>query len=174
MERGYLVLENERLMSEIKLLEEEIEIRERVSDSYRISATISGRITDLSFPYLGMAVKKGEPILKISNLTSPYAVTAQVGERNFDLIKVGTSVRMESKVFDSVLEGFILGKVTKIDPEGKHALPGTDGNVTFEIEIEVDEAPHPLVRGSSLDVYFLLGKRSLLKTLFDQPEQPRS
>jgi len=114
-----------------------------------------------------------QTILKISNPESPYLVIATVGEKNFDLIEEGTRVRMESKVFDSMLEGLIYGRVTQVDPEGRLAQAAKGGGVNFEIEIEIEITPHPLDLGSSLDVYFMLGKRSLLKTLLGQPQKRR-
>jgi multidrug resistance efflux pump len=173
IEKEYLELEDERLRDAIALLDEEIAIRENLRASYRLSAPISGQVTEVRHPYAGMAVAKGSPILKISNPESPYLVVAKVGERNFDLIKEGTPVRMESKVFDSMLEGFIRGSVIRVDAGGRLAEGSPGGEVNFEIEIEVETTPHPLVLGSSLDVYFMLGKRSLIKTLLGQPQTRR-
>ena len=174
LEEQRLAMEDKRLRGTIALLNEEIAIRESLRSSYSLSAPIAGRVTEVEFPYAGMAISKGAPILKISNPRSSYEVVARVGERNFDLIVVGTPVQMESKVFDSVLEGMIRGVVTRVDPQGKFTESATGGEVNFEIEIEVEETPHPLVLGSSLEVYFMLGKRSLLKTFLGQPENQRA
>jgi multidrug resistance efflux pump len=173
IENERLALEDKRLRDAIELLDEEIAIREKLRASYRLHAPISGRITGVHYPFAGMAVAKGAPILKISNPESPYLVIATVGEKNFDLIEEGTRVRMESKVFDSMLEGLIYGRVTQVDPEGRLAQAAKGGGVNFEIEIEIEITPHPLDLGSSLDVYFMLGKRSLLKTLLGQPQKRR-
>jgi hypothetical protein len=120
-----------------------------------------------------MTLAKGEPLLKISNANSKYVVEAEVGERNFDLIQEGTEVRMESRVFDSILEGFIMGSVTQVDPQGRFDIYLEEDGPTFDVEIEVSYTPHPLILGSRLDVYFLIGKRSIFKSLFDLPESPR-
>jgi multidrug resistance efflux pump len=173
IEKEHLRLEDKRLHNAIALLDEEIAIYENLQTSYRLSAPISGRITEINYPYSGMAVTKGAPILKISNPDSPYLIVAKVGEKNFDLIRQGTPVRMESKVFDSMLEGFISGPVTWLEAEGGSVDSVSGRDVSFEIKIEVKATPHPLVLGSGLDVYFMLGKRSFLKTLMGQPQLRR-
>ena len=174
IERERLILNRDRLRRQIDLIDREISILEEQKRDYQLTAPITGRVTDLIYKYAGMAVAKGAQILKISNPESPYIVIAQVGERNFDLIREGTRVRMESKVFDSILEGAIYGHVTIIDPEGTQSESDTSGVSIFRVEIEVEETPHPLVLGSGIDVYFLLGKQSLLKMLVNQPQERRN
>ncbi len=173
IEKERLLVDRNRLESQVVLLREEIAISKQLRDRFHIYAAIEGRITDLRYRYSGMALAKGEPLLKISNPKSKYIVEAEVGERNFDLIREGTAVRMESRVFDSILEGFIIGKVTQVDPQGKFDAGLGEEGPTFEVEIDVNHTPHRLILGSRLDVYFLIGRRSILKTLFDLPESPR-
>ena len=174
IERERLILDRDRLRRQIDLIDREIAILEEQKRDYQLTAPITGRVTDLIYKYAGMAVAKGAQILKISNPESPYIVIAQVGERNFDLIRKGTPVRMESKVFNSILEGAIYGQVTIIDPEGTQSESETSEESIFRVEIEVEETPHPLVLGSGIDVYFLLGNQSLLKMLFNQPQKRRN
>ena len=173
IEKESLLEEGNRLEQEVILLREQISISEKLKNRLLIHAPIGGRITELKYPYAGMTLAKGEPLLKISNSNSKYVVEAEVGERNFDLIQEGTEVRMESRVFDSILEGFIMGSVTQVDPQGRFDIYLEEDGPTFDVEIEVSYTPHPLILGSRLDVYFLIGKRSIFKSLFDLPESPR-
>ncbi len=173
IEKESLLEEGNRLEQQVILLREQISISEKLKNRLLIHAPIGGRITELKYPYAGMTLAKGEPLLKISNSNSKYVVEAEVGERNFDLIQEGTEVRMESRVFDSILEGFIMGSVTQVDPQGRFDIYLEEDGPTFDVEIEVSYTPHPLILGSRLDVYFLIGKRSIFKSLFDLPESPR-
>ena len=173
IEKESLLEEGNRLEQQVVLLREQISISEKLKNRLLIHAPIGGRITELKYPYAGMTLAKGEPLLKISNSNSKYVVEAEVGERNFDLIQEGTEVRMESRVFDSILEGFIMGSVTQVDPQGRFDIYLEEDGPTFDVEIEVSYTPHPLILGSRLDVYFLIGKRSIFKSLFDLPESPR-
>ena len=173
IEKESLLEEGNRLEQQVILLREQISISEKLKNRLLIHAPIGGRITELKYPYAGMTLAKGEPLLKISNSKSKYVVEAEVGERNFDLIQEGTEVRMESRVFDSILEGFIMGSVTQVDPQGRFDIYLEEDGPTFDVEIQVSYTPHPLILGSRLDVYFLIGKRSIFKSLFDLPESPR-
>ncbi|AWT59602.1 MAG: hypothetical protein DF168_00794 [Candidatus Moanabacter tarae] len=173
IEKKSLLEEGNRLANQAVLLRKQISISENLKNRLHIRAPIGGRITELKYPYAGMTLAKGEPLLKISNSNSKYVVEAEVGERNFDLIEEGTPVRMESRVFDSILEGFIMGSVTQVDPQGRFEMYVEEAGPTFDVEIEVSYTPHPLILGSRIDVYFLIGKRSIIKTLFDIPESPR-
>ena len=174
IEREKLLLENRRRQQEIALLEEEIAINERIRGELRVFAPIRGQVTDLAYKYPGMVVREGEVVQQISDPDSPYRVLTEVDERNVDLIEIGTPVRMESMVFDSVLEGFIYGVVTEVDPLGNPSRETESQSPRFDIEIKVEQTPYPLVLGSRLNVYFMLGKRSLWKMFFNIPKNPRA
>ncbi len=174
IEREKLLLENKRHLQEIALLEEEIAINERIRGELQVFAPIRGQVTDLAYKYPGMVVREGEMVQQISDPDSPYRVLTEVDERNVDLIEIGTPVRMESMVFDSVLEGFIYGVVTEVDPQGNPSLGTGSLSPRFDIEVRVENTPYPLVLGSRLNVYFMLGKRPLWKMFFNVPENPRA
>lgn len=173
IEKKSLLEEGNRLEKQATLLREQIAISENLRNQFNIHAPIQGRITDLRFRYTGMSLEQGDLVMKISNPNSKYVVKAEVGERNFDLIRKGTEVRMESRVFDSILEGFIMGNVTKVDPQGKFDISLGQEGPTFDVEIDVYFTPHPLILGSSIDVYFLIGSRSIFKSFLDLPDAPR-
>ena len=174
IEREKLLLANKRHLQEIALLEDEIAINERIRRELRVMAPIRGQVTNLAYKYPGMVVREGEMVQQISDPESPYRVLTEVDERNVDLIEIGTPVRMESMVFDSVLEGFIYGVVTEVDPQGNPSRETDSQSPRFDIEITVEQTPYPLVLGSRLIVYFMLGKRPLWKMFFNMPENPRT
>ena len=134
-----------------------------------IRAAADGQVVALAARYPGMAVTRGAELVKLAPTNGPLLVTAMVTERNIDLLKVGIPARMESHVFDSMLEGHVKGRVQRVSPEAQSpghpgdpaALPGR-----YEVDIAVHESPYPLVLGSRLDVRLSLGRRSLAEVLF--------
>ncbi len=76
-----------------------------------------------------------------------------------DLVRLGTPARMESAVFDSMLEGYVEGTVVRVAPESAPA--SASAPALYEVDIDVQKSPYPLVLGSGVDVRLLMGRRPL-------------
>ncbi len=183
-ERGALEAEREQLAAQLRharqeaaLLREELALLERDQADLVVTAPLGGRVYNLEFDYANMRVEPGERLCEISDPESAFEVVALVGERNFDLIEPGMAVRMESQVFQSMLEGRILGVVSEVAPIAER-LPDVTTSPLYEVEILVEETPFPLVLDSTLRVEFLVGRRSLwdvvISALSGRPDNPRA
>lgn len=162
-------IEKQRLERGVVLLKGEITLLEKQRARLAIRAPISGTITRLDFRYPGLVAQKGDLLFDITDPFSPYVVELLVPERNVDLIKSGTPVRMESEVFDSTIEGYITGTVQSISLDSEPHGASSDGPALFEVEVLVDKTPLPLVLGSRLKTSIILGERSIWEVFF----QPR-
>jgi multidrug resistance efflux pump len=170
IQRDRLQIQNSRLDELIRLAEEEAGLLQRMLADLSVRAPISGRVVSLDFRHPGMHAEKGQVLAKIARMDNRYRVKAVVGERNVDLLRIGTRARMRSGVFDSVLEGYVYGEVTSITPEAaRPSATGPAGDPTFEVEIRVDQTPYPLVLGSRLRIDFLLGKQPLTSLFLNRP-----
>jgi len=147
-----------------QLIAEKKELLEKERRRREIRSPVTGRLARLAFRYPHMAVAPGEFVFEVVNEDSPFEVDALVGERNFDLLRVGGEVRMNSAVVGNLMGDTIIGHISElpIEPE-----PGDTGQVTYEVEIAVDESPIPLVPGSSVEVEFVLGRRTLFDAILD-------
>jgi multidrug resistance efflux pump len=156
------------------LLDREIRLLQKQRDSLRVAAPISGRIVDIYYRYPGMALREGDRVLKIVNEEACYRVKAFVGERNVDLLQVGTRARMESQVFDSLFEGYVRGRVSRIVGEASRGVEGGRETPLYEVNIRVEETPYPLVLGSRMEIDFLLGRESLLALMLNRAVNRRA
>ena len=147
-----------------QLIAEKKELLEKERRRREIRSPVAGHLAHLAFRYPHMAVAPGEFVFEVVNEDSPFEVDALVGERNFDLLRVGGEVRMNSAVVGNLMGDTIIGHISElpIEPE-----PGDTGQVTYEVEIAVDESPIPLVPGSSVEVEFVLGRRTLFDAILD-------
>lgn len=168
IDKEKLVLEQGRLNRAIALANEEISVLESEQKRLRIIAPFDGHLTRMDIRHPGRVAMEGQQLFRIANPDSPYVVEALVPERNVDLIRPGNSVRMESEVFNTLMEGKIQGTVIRIAPDAESPSLTDNKPSQFEVEIRVDETPLPLVLGSSLKTYILLGKRSLWDMLLDR------
>lgn len=158
----------------LELLENQVKVLERRRENLNVTAPISGAVVDIYRRNAGVAVAEGDPVLKIANTEGGYRVKALVGQRNVDLLRSGSPVRMESQVFDSMFDGYITGRVQRIlaEPDGGD---GEDPEgPSYEVTIEVEETPYSLVLGSRMKVEFLLGRHSLLELVMNRPQNDRA
>ncbi|MFP4351735.1 MAG: efflux RND transporter periplasmic adaptor subunit [Puniceicoccaceae bacterium] len=171
LESGLLELSRERLEAiarharrhrellgkEIRWLEEDLARGELV-------APFDGRISSLDYKYPGMEVPGGGFVFEVADDSGPFEVEALVGERNFDLLRVGGEVRMKSNVAGTLFGGEFVGVIAGIP-----LAPAEDGEggPLYEVEIEVTEARGPLVHGSTVEVEFVLGRRTIIDAMID-------
>lgn len=173
-QRRTLQLQQSRLEQRIQLLKQEIVLLDELIERSVVRAPMDGQLTWLGKRRPGMPVQKGELVAKMSQPDSPYQVRAWVGERNLDLIKPGTVVRMESQVFDSTFEGYVYGEVTSISVEPYFLRDrSTNEEPRYEVKIRVDRTPYPLVLGSTLKATFILGKQNIFQLLLNKAEERR-
>lgn len=171
LESGLAELTGERLEALARharrhraLLEKELNWLERERERGDLEAPVGGRIAVLKYEYPGMTVPEGGFAFEVVDENGPFEVEALVDERNFDLLHVGGEVRMRSNVAGSLLGEDIRGVIAKlpIEPDEESAT----GSL-YEVEIAITEAPFPLVHGSTVDVEFVLGRRTLLDAIID-------
>lgn len=171
LESGLAELTGERLEALARharrhraLLEKELTWLERERKRGDLDTPLGGRIAVLEYKYPGMAVPEGGFAFEVVDENGAVEVEALVGERNFDLLEVGGEVRMRSKVAGSILGDDIRGVIAKlpIEPSEESAA-----GPLYEVEIALTETPFPLVHGSTVDVEFVLGRRTLLDAIID-------
>lgn len=170
---GLLSLSQERLRSQhagllrlCETLREEIALLHRQREALTVRSPLRGTVIDIYRRYPGMAVQEGEVVLRIVDMESGQRIRAFVGERNIDLLREGSRARMESQVFDSLFEGYVFGGVQRIIRGTRRQLEDAGAaEPRYEVTIEVEETPYPLVLGSTVRIEFLLGRQSLFATL---------
>jgi len=171
LENGLLELSRERLEAMVRyardhqeLLAKEIRWLEEELARGELAAPFDAHISSLDYKYAGMAVPGGGFVFEVADESGPFEVEALVGERNFDLLRVGGPVRMKSNVAGTLFGGEIRGVIAEIPLAP--ARDGEDGPL-YEVEIEVTDAPGPLVHGSTVEVEFVLGRRTLIDAIID-------
>ena len=176
LERERIEADRRRLEAVRALLRAELDVIRAQREACRIRAPIDGRIVALQARFPGMAVARGSELVKIAPTSGPVLVHAWVPERNIDLLRVGSRALMESKVFESMLEGPVVGTVERIAPE---ALPFDTSSgperapARYEVDIAVEQSPYPLVLGSRLDIRLHLGRRSIAEILLRSARHAR-
>ncbi len=180
-EAGLVALEQEGLeqqridLQEVQeVLQNEVAVLERKRASLDVVSPIAGTVVDIYRRYPGLALQEGDTVLKIANIDDGYRVKAYVAQRNIDLLQKGTPARMESQVFDSMFEGYVTGKVRRILAEANGVASHSPGEPRYEVTIEVQESPYPLVLGSRMEIDFLLGRQSLLALIMNRPVDQRA
>ncbi len=169
---GLIELQAQRLDVQIKRLKEivklagnEIEVLKKQKSLLSIVSPIDGDIVKMDARHEGMSLKKGDLLAKIALHDGNYKVAAMVGEKNIDLLQVGGKARMSSNVFDSMLEGYIYGKVKSITPD---SASDSLSEPLYEVEIEIESMPYPLVLGSTVRVDFLIARENLFNLLLQR------
>lgn len=163
-EQDRLAVEQKRLEALQVLTHRELELVNARRAALRVTAPQAGRVVAVDVRFPGMAVQAGQELLKVAALDGQYEVRTSIPERNVDLVQVGSHAVMESGVFDSMLEGYVRGSVTRISPEAERREAGAAAG--YEVEIAVEETPYPLVLGSRVKVIITLGKRPISEVLF--------
>ncbi len=170
-----LTAAGERLDAREAGLRRERELLERERERYVVRAPVEGRILDIHKRYEGMAAETGDLLVTLAPRDAAFRVKTYVEQRNVDLLKAGMDVRMESGVFESVLEGYVYGRILAVAEAARGSEAGADWrNPVFEVTVEVTDAPHPLVLGSTVDMRLIIGKRSVLDMLMGRPAGGRA
>ncbi len=166
---GVQDLEGKRLGRQVEMLAARLhhlnEKQERITERIgrlTLRAPVGGVITALDVRREGVWVARGEELARLADPTEGYLVRAYAPPRNIDLIAPDTPARMSSGVFDSIMEGYVYGRV-------KHVVPDAvlrAGSPHYEMEILVEETPYPLMLGSPVTVRLMLGRRSLFHMFF--------
>lgn len=167
VQRDRLVGQSEKLKELIQLGQQEIDYLNQQASLLIVKATMTGKLVSNDFRYPGMAVNRGVPMAKIARDDGKYRVRAFVGEHNIDLLEVGTRARMSSEVFDSIFEGYLWGKVSRIIPESETDTLRRNHSEEpiYEVEILIDETPRQLILGSRVEVDFMLDRLSMFEFL---------
>ena len=161
-----LAAEQRRLEALVQLARRELKLVEAQCAAHRINAPIAGQVIALATRLPGMAVARGDNLLKLAATGGPFRVRTYLPERNVDLVQVGSRALMESAVFDSMLEGYVEGTVVRVAPEGAEKAGSTADGPRYEVDIDVAHSPYPLVLGSGVEVRLLLGRRPLTDLFF--------
>ena len=158
-----VVARRDQLLQRIDHAKKQLKLIKEQQNALDIRAPRRGTLLAIHPDDPGELIEEGEPLATVADTDSPYVVKAHLPERNIDLLQTGLPVRMESEVFQSSAEGYVTGHVTKFykDPIRN---PRTE-SPTYEVHIEVDSTPLPLVHGSSMQVEVIVGERSLLEML---------
>lgn len=174
LEQEGLQQQHDHLLQVQEVLKNEVEVLQRRRQSLDVVSPIAGTVIDIYKRDPGLAVSEGEAVLKIANTANGYRVKAHVTERNIDLLRDGSPVRMASQVFDSQFEGYVRGKVERILGEPNGAAQPDAEDPRYEVIIEVEETPYPLVLGSRMEIDFLLGRQTLLALIMNRPVDQRA
>lgn len=173
-ERNRYEVEIAGLRQKKELLEQKEELLQRQIDARSIRSPANGFLTNVQVRKPRQAVQRGQVFAHLINPHSEKLVRAYVGERNIDLVGPGTPVRMDSRVFDSPLEGYVYGSVQRVGREFHRAESSARGERVYEVDIVVEESPFDLVYGSSLEVEIILGSRSLWQVMIGHREETRN
>jgi|GEM_PF-1661838 len=167
VQRDQLVDQSEKLKDLIQLSQQEIDYLNQQAAQLIVKAPMSGRLVSNDYRYPGMAVVKGAPMAKIALEDGKFRVRALVSEHNIDLLEVGTKARMSSEVFDSIFDGYLWGKVSRIIPESQTDTLNRSHpeDPVYEVDILIDETPRQLVLGSRVKVDFMLDRLSMFEFL---------
>ncbi|MCC5790491.1 MAG: HlyD family efflux transporter periplasmic adaptor subunit [Opitutales bacterium] len=181
LEEGFLSLERENyhrqiagITQQLALLEQKEELLQKQIKEREVRSPVDGFVSNVQVRNPYQAVQRGQTLAYVINPDSPKIVRAYLGQRNIDLIAPGTPVRMNSAVFDSPLEGYVYGTVRRVGREAHREETDGRGERVFEIDIDIEESPYPLVYGSSLAVEVILGSRSLWQVMSGQRTETRS
>lgn len=167
VQRDRLTGQSVKLKELIQLSQQEIDYFNQQASLLTVKANMSGKLVSNDYRYSGMAVAKGVPMAKIARMNGKYCVKAYVSEHNIDLLEVGTRARMSSEVFDSVFEGYIWGKVSRIIPESETdtLTRSHSEDPIYEVEILIDTPPRELILSSRVEVDFMINRISMFDFL---------
>ena len=133
-----------------------------------IKAPFDGVVTESYIDFSAQLAKKGQPLLRIEDVSEGFRVVAEINESNIDLIQKEMTVRMKSKVFKSEIVGYIHGKVDRIVRPNSYQQNGLNEG-TFKIWIEMTSYPGTPVPATGVEVEVIIGKENLINSILGRP-----
>ncbi len=168
---GLMELADERLVLEQRFVAEQVAQQERRVQLWderlaalELVAPYDGVLAALDVRYTGERVAPGERLARVADPAGGYILRVLAPARNIDLVKPGLTVLVETQVFDATLAGRARGRVRRVIPEAVDHEAGL-----YEVEIEIEETPVPLMWGAPAQARIQMGRRSLFELLF-QPQ----
>ncbi|MBS10031.1 MAG: hypothetical protein CME19_00330 [Gemmatimonadetes bacterium] len=112
--------------------------------------------------YPGMLASQGQIVMIIAGLSRPPVLSARMGEKDAWKVRPGQTVEILSNLFTDPEEFLAYGEVDEV-----FGYAVDEGGVrTFSLEVGITETPIPLRYGSTADLRIIVGRRSILQTIF--------
>jgi multidrug resistance efflux pump len=150
-------------------LEAKLALLKEEQQQLSIVSPFDGKVIDTYYRYPNEIKERGDPIVKLANPDSGFQVKAYILEKNIDLVRKGMKVRMESQVYQSLLEGYLYGTVAEIIDRRDVLEPQHTTQAFFEVLVDIDDYPHKPVHGSRVKIEILLGRGSVVSALLNRP-----
>ena len=112
--------------------------------------------------YSGMLADQGQIVMIIAGFRRDPVISAWMGETDAWKVRPGQPVEILSNLFTDPEEFQGLGEVSEV--LGYAVADG--GTRTFGLEVGIKETPIPLRYGSTADLRIIVGRRSILQTIF--------
>lgn len=112
--------------------------------------------------HAGMLASQGQIVMIIAGLSRDPIITAWMGETDAWKVHPGQQVEILSNLFTDPEEFQGLGQISEVYGYAVHE----GGTRTFGLEIDIKETPIPLRYGSTADLRVIVGRRSILQTIF--------
>ena len=154
-------------LSLAKVASAQMELLKEQRDQLIVRAPFDGVVADLYVRDIGMKVDAGQKLMTLADPSDGFEVRAYVTNRNVDLIRPGLPVRMESHVYQSSAEGYILGEVERIVTDPSRIAQ--EGDAPFEVVIRILEFPAKPVLGQGVDVKIIVRDAGPFELLFQKP-----
>jgi multidrug resistance efflux pump len=112
--------------------------------------------------YSGMLANQGQIVMIIAGMNRDPVIAARMGETDAWKVRPGQPVEILSNLFTDPEEFQGLGEISEVYGYAVHE----DGARTFGLEIAIKNTPIPLRYGSTADLRVIVGRRSILQTIF--------
>ena len=112
--------------------------------------------------YSGMLADQGQIVMIIAGFRRDPVISAWMGETDAWKVRPGQPVEILSNLFNDPEEFQGLGEVSEV--LGYAVAEG--GTRTFGLEVGIKETPIPLMLFSTADLRIIVGRRSILQTIF--------
>lgn len=142
-------------------LRQELQTLEEVRARLRLCAPSSAEVSAVYARYVGVAVNRGDPVVKLSDPRAPVRIRALLSQHNADLVRPGLPVRMKSAVFEALLGEYVYGHVDIVVLHTDTPDAGIDVPPRYEVFIEIDSSPYPLPADSLVEAEIMVGQRTL-------------
>jgi multidrug resistance efflux pump len=166
-----IIIEN--IIKKIDNLKERLRLLQEKKDSLTLKSPINGVVVFSNVKYKNQTTFRGERLLKLASIKDGFVVKAFLGEKNIDLIKKGMSVRMESRVYSSQIDGFLHGQVSEIKYDKDVQEPSDVKSSKFEVTVDLTGYPFLPTPGSRVNLEIIIGKGSIISRLLDRPANLR-